>query len=202
MKYASIDIETTGLDEKTCDILEFGAVLDDLSCPKPIDQLPRFHCYFLPPSGENYTGSPFALSMHPAIFLRIANREKPFDYISPHKLGFAFKKFLAKNGYVIEKDRITINVAGKNFGSFDLKFLEAKTDLLKHVGIRHRIIDPSSLYYREGDEALPGTEECKRRYNSLSGESIPTKVEHNAIADAIDVIYLVRYALSHRTFLV
>ena len=30
MKYCSIDLETTGLNPKTSDIIEFGAVLDDL----------------------------------------------------------------------------------------------------------------------------------------------------------------------------
>lgn len=202
MKYVSIDIETTGLDRKTCDILEFGAVLDDLRNPKPIDQLPTFHCYFLPPTGETFTGNPFALSMHPTIFLRIANREKPYDYLSPNKLGFVFKKFLVRHGYLIEKDRVTINVAGKNFGSFDLPFIDEKTDLLKHVGIRHRIIDPTSLYYRDGDESLPGTEECKRRYNELSGETLPLKVSHTAIEDAKEIVPLVRYALGHNLFVI
>ncbi len=30
MRYVSIDIETLGLDPTCCDIVEFGAVIDDL----------------------------------------------------------------------------------------------------------------------------------------------------------------------------
>lgn len=33
MKYVSIDLETTGLDFECCEILELGAVLDDISLP-------------------------------------------------------------------------------------------------------------------------------------------------------------------------
>ena len=40
MPYVSIDIETTGLDPDTCQILEIGAVWDDWT--KPIDQLPTY----------------------------------------------------------------------------------------------------------------------------------------------------------------
>ena len=41
LSYVSIDIETTGLDPETCQILEIGAVWDDWT--KPIDQLPVYH---------------------------------------------------------------------------------------------------------------------------------------------------------------
>ena len=47
MKYVSIDIETTGLHEDECDIIEFGAVIDDLRVMAPISKLPVFHCYFI-----------------------------------------------------------------------------------------------------------------------------------------------------------
>lgn len=39
MRYCSIDIETTGLNPDTCDILQFAAVLDDLNDPKPLVDL-------------------------------------------------------------------------------------------------------------------------------------------------------------------
>lgn len=197
MRYASIDIETCGLDRKTHDIIEFGAVLDDLKNQVDIDKLPKFHCYFLPPSGENFTGSPFALSMHQKIFLRIANREKPFTYVHPMKFGFMFRKFLVKNGYQEEHDQVVINVAGKNFGAFDLPFLAERTDLLKHVNIRHRIIDPSILYVLNGDEALPGTKDCKERRNFKFGITDDIEVAHTAIDDAVDVIKLVRSGLKN-----
>jgi len=47
MKYVSIDIEATGLDHTYCQMIEFGAVLDDLRHQRPLDELPQFHCYVL-----------------------------------------------------------------------------------------------------------------------------------------------------------
>jgi len=189
MQYCSIDIETCGIDPNNCDILEFGAVLDDLSCQRPVGSLPTFHCYFILPI---YRGEPFALSMHSKIFRRIADREEGYTYMSPTRLGNAFKKFLIKAGYEEGQGRVTINAAGKNFGAFDLQFLKQQTDLEKHVKIRHRIIEPAMLFVKRGDMVLPNLEECKERAKQ------PSNVQHNAIADAIDVINLVREGLGYK----
>jgi len=189
MRYVSIDIETTGLDPQENDIIEFGAVLDDLSSSTPIKMLPRFHCYFVRPF---YNGSPFALSMHPKIFRRIADRESGYTYISATKLGHRFQNFLLKNGYKKDHDKICITAAGKNFGAFDLQFLKFKTDFLKHVEVRHRILDPAVLYLERGDAVIPGTSECKSRAN------LEKNVAHTAIEDAIDVIKLLRCKLSEK----
>ena len=41
MKYVSIDLECTGLDEESCQIIEIGAVIDDSLYPEiPIKSLP------------------------------------------------------------------------------------------------------------------------------------------------------------------
>ena len=192
IKYVSIDIETCGVDEDTCDIIEFAAVLDDLTDMKPMDELPVFHRYFIK---DKYVGEPYALSMHPKIFRAIAERsnaEDKWKYISATKLGNAFKKFLVKYGYEEKHSKVVITVAGKNFSSFDLQFLKKKTDLLKHVDIRHRVIDPSILYIENGDNAPPATLECKRR------AGIVGEVAHTAEADAKDVIQLVRNGIGDR----
>lgn len=191
-KYVSIDIETTGVNRGVCDIIEFGAVIDDYFDQKPLADLPKYHSYILPPAGQTYTGEPFALSMHSTIFRRIAEREKPYSYLSPKSLGYSFKLFLTRNGFELEKDRVTINVAGKNFGSFDYPFLEDKTDLFKHVNIRSRIIDPAVLFLETGDESLPGTSKCKERMAKIKGSDVNTEVAHTAIDDALDVVSLVR----------
>lgn len=183
MKYVSIDIETTGLIPEECDIVEFGAVLDDLSTTEPLDKLPIFHCYFVK---DYYHGSPYALSMHPKIFRRIAEKEAGYTYYNAEKFGYQFKKFLVQHGYKEEDGRVYINAAGKNFAAFDLQFLNKKTDLSKHVKIRHRILDPGSMYLRGDDESIPGTEECLRR------AGFEPNVEHVAVADAIDVVKLIR----------
>lgn len=192
-RICSVDLETTGLNPKTCDIIEFGAVLDDLANPKPLNELPRFHCYFLPHEEGTFRGEPYALSMHPVIFKRIAEREKEenkkYKFTSPMRFGNLFKRFLVDNGYKLEHDKVTITAAGKNFAAFDLRFLEEKTDMLNHVNVRHRIIDPAILYLDGNDTSLPNMNMCKARMG-LVGE-----VAHNAIDDAFDVIQLIRFKL-------
>ena len=194
IKYVSVDLETTGLNEDTCDIVEFAAVADDLKQQLPINQLPVFHTYFLK---DRYLGEPFALSMHPEIFRRIAERDtKKYTFMSATKLGYAFRRFLVeKGGYEEKHDQVTITVAGKNFAAFDLQFLKRKTDLCKHVNIRSRVIDPAILYLEDSDDAPPGTEKCKERAH------LNPKIEHTAEADAKDVIELVRYKLGNIFFL-
>lgn len=186
IKLVSIDCEMTGLDSERCELIEFGAVLDDTKVMAPLQSLPRFHCYF---HQDFLVGEPFALSMHAEILRRIAHREKGYTYLSPMKFGNAFKQFLIANGYETDRDRVTINVAGKNYGMFDHRFLSKKTDLEKHVKVRSRIIDPAILFYENGDEALPGMEECLRR------AGLPCEVSHNAVDDALQVVQLVRYRL-------
>ena len=73
MYYLSIDIETTGLNPQTCDIIEFAAILDDLSNPQPVDSLPYFHAYI---KQECFNGEPYALSMHSKTFEKIAYAQK------------------------------------------------------------------------------------------------------------------------------
>jgi len=184
MKYCSIDIETTGLIVDECDIIEFGAVLDDLSVVAPIDELPVFHCYF---RKEYYQGSPYALSMHPKIFRRIAEKEGLYNYYHAEKFGYKFKQFLMQNGYEEDSGRVYINAAGKNFGAFDLQFLDRKTDLNKHVKISHRILDPGSMYAEITDTRVPGTEECLRK------AGFEPNVTHEAVDDALDVVKLIRH---------
>jgi len=189
MKIVSIDIEACGLDPKICSILEFGAVLDDLCNPLPLKDLPIYHCYFISPL---YQGEPFALSMHPSIFKRIAEREPGYNYCSPSHFGNGFKKFLIENGFKAEHDRVTINVAGKNFGAYDLQILNEQTDIAKHVKIRHKILDPGILFVEPDDESLPGLGECKKR------AGLPEKVSHTAVEDALDVVELIRFKLSSK----
>lgn len=197
MRYCSIDIETTGLSVSECDILEFGAVLDDLTENKNIDSLPVFHCYFVK---ERYIGEPQALAMHSKIFEKIAARgeeenRKKYHYLSAEKFGNTFKQFLVVNGYETESDRVVINVAGKNFGIFDFQFLKYKTDFEKHIKVRHTILDPAILYLKSSDERMPGLSECKKRAGLFD------TVYHDAVNDAKDVVSLMRQKL-HPIFLV
>jgi DNA polymerase III epsilon subunit-like protein len=61
MKYISIDIETTGLDPETCQILSIGAVIEDTNNLLPFNDLPKFYGII---KQENLAGSVFALNLN------------------------------------------------------------------------------------------------------------------------------------------
>jgi hypothetical protein len=84
-----------------------------------------------------------------------------------------------------------INVAGKNVGSFDIPFLQAKSMIPSEVRIRHRVLDPAILYSQEGDTALPDLKTCKER------AGFGDVVSHDALDDALDVIRLLRKKTEH-----
>lgn len=82
---------------------------------------------------------------------------------------------------------VTINVAGKNFASFDKHFLERLPRWQQVIRIRQRIIDPSVIFTNwTDDKAIPSLYECKQRAN------IEGIVTHDALEDAWDVIQLLR----------
>ncbi len=186
MKYCSIDIETTGLDPEKHNIVEFGCVIDDTDKPfEPISALPSFHTYNVL---DDYIGQPYALSMHSTIFKRISDKDPAFNYSYNGKMGSEFFKFLKSNGFEEnEFGKIYVNCAGKNFGTFDLQFLNRYTDIRDYrIKFRHRIIDPSVLYFRYDDNELPDMEKCLER------AGLRSTVSHTAIEDAKDVIRLIR----------
>ena len=183
MKYVSADLETLGLDSDWCDIIEFGAVLDDLEELKPLEELPRFHAYLVK---NQYKGEPYAMSMHSKILKRISDRESGYTYITPDKLGSAFKKFLINNGYEEHKQKVSINIAGKNFMSFDDHFLNNLPNFKKHINIRSRSLDPAILFFEKGDQKLPSLGECLKR------AGLEKEVSHTSIEDSLDVVKLIR----------
>lgn len=83
---------------------------------------------------------------------------------------------------------VQINVAGKNFATFDKLFLERLPRWKQLIKVRQRIIDPSVLYVNwEEDTSLPSMSECKVRAD------LSEVVTHNAVEDAWDVIELLRF---------
>ena len=73
LSYVSIDIETTGLDPETCQILEIGAVWDDWT--KPIDQLPVYHRLVY---HTEYRGSAYALAMNANLLRHLSGQREPW----------------------------------------------------------------------------------------------------------------------------
>ncbi len=180
MRYASIDIETLGLDSSTCDMIEFGCVLDNLSDRKPFDDLPRFHCY-VTVAQNLYRGDAYAMSMHPTLLKRIATREKGYSYVPWDLLDEVFAEWLEDQGI---KGKVV--AAGKNFQAFDMQFLRV-LNFGTCTKIHHRTLDPGSMWFDPNiDDVPPGLEECMKR------SGVPSIVNHTAIEDALDVIKCIR----------
>lgn len=91
---------------------------------------------------------------------------------------------------IISKDnaqKAYINVAGKNFATFDKIFLERLPRWKQLIACRSRILDPAILFVDwDTDEALPGLGLCKER------AKIEGIITHNALEDAIDVVEILR----------
>lgn len=86
-----------------------------------------------------------------------------------------------------KEGRIKLNVAGKNFSSFDKKFIDNVDKFYDFVTFRQRVIDPSVLFIDwENDECAPDLAQCKQR------AGIDGIVTHESVMDAWDVISLFR----------
>lgn len=82
---------------------------------------------------------------------------------------------------------ITLNVAGKNFGTFDKLFLQQLPWWQKLIRTRQRVLDPAILFVDwKNDESLPSLTTCKQR------AGIEGIVTHDALEDAWDVIEVLR----------
>jgi oligoribonuclease (3'-5' exoribonuclease) len=177
-EFLSIDIETTGLDKDTCQIIEIGAIIDDFQKPHAVP--PMFHCYVV---NNTYNGEPYALSMHSEIFRRMANKTKGYSYWVLDHAVLEFNNWLdsySKNGQVW-------TVTGKNYAGFDDKFL-SKHRHWNQGRLSHRVLDPGSMYFNPlTDTAVPNTAECMRR------AGIEGRVAHTALEDATIVAELIQY---------
>lgn len=180
-KFVSIDIETLGLDSEYCDVIEFGAVLDDLKTP--LDKLPRFQAY-LTKEGDRYRGEIYAMMMNAKIIERIALRTPGFTYIPDDCLDESFGNWLNSQGVA------QAVIVGKNFSGFDLKFLH-KIGFGNLTKFHRRVLDAGSMFYDPHiDTVPPDLKECLRR------SGINKQISHGAIEDAIDVLRCVRYKYS------
>lgn len=203
MIYVSIDIETTGLNPESHQILQIGAVIEDTATVKPLSELPKIS---LTLEHEEYVGQPTALSMNSWILDILSrvdrlNKEDRLEYRKQKGIvpvGLAAKQFhlwLLQNGFKKEESgQIKITAAGKNFGTFDKLFLQKLPLWSSQVQIKQRVIDPAVLCTEwTEDEDLPNLNTCIKRLG-LIGE-----VTHDAVQDALDVIRVIRSATNNYT---
>lgn len=178
MKYASIDIETTGLDPDTHQILEIGIVLTDTNTRE-------YEKHRIVILHKVITGSLPALAMNAKLIQEINNqggksRSYSQDLNEMDNVHYVYPTDQVHSILVgIIKNKTT--VAGKNFNAFDRLFLSKYgVDHLFH----RRALDPAELYALPSDLVLPDLQTC------LDRAGIEKSVSHTAVEDAMDVIKL------------
>lgn len=218
MIYVSIDIETTGLDPLSNNVLSIGAIIEDTTKKLPYDECPKFNAIVL---NKQLQGSPRAITMNKEIISligeylegkeevrEILNSNSGYKFYEEEEVVKEFYWWLEKNGYFQGNNSggyvqmgdgymkpainsatkpITLNVAGKNFGTFDKLFLQELPWWQKLIRTRQRVLDPAILCVDwNNDTALPSLTQCKERTN------VEGIVTHNALEDAWDVIQVLR----------
>jgi oligoribonuclease (3'-5' exoribonuclease) len=175
--YVSIDIETTGLNPDTDQILEIGAVWEDWTTP--LNELKTFRCLV---QHDNYHGSAYALALNVKLLKELAG---PWEtsMLEPHEVGEVFNSWLKGCGW---NGKENMTAAGKNFASFDRQFLRKLPCFDENVYIKHRAIDPAMLFWLPGDNALPDSKTCYER------AGMSNEVAHTAVEDALAVVQLIR----------
>lgn len=206
MKYVSIDIETSGLDPENNQVLSIGAVVEDTTKKLPWDEIPKFYCIVLQ---RQITGSPRAIQMNSRIIKFMGEYLEGSDTIREaleKNMAFYEKDEVAKKFYEFlyphfaepwgdsfvdfskVKKPLLINVAGKNFGTFDNVFLKKLPWWQKLIQAKQRIMDPAMLFVDwEHDDELPSLTICKER-----AEMDVLGVSHDALEDAMDVVEVLR----------
>lgn len=218
MRYLSIDIETTGINKDFCDIIEFGAILEDTNDPKPYEECPKFHRYLKPSRPEGYQGELYAINMHceSGIWKELNRLDQlqgkmrrnpnmddfsPDEFfaaqklISPRKLLHEFTCFLIENGFenIGKPDEQPKVNLGKVTVAGKCFFAFDWYFLAPLFGERicRRAIDPAIMWWNPlEDEKLPSTPECLKR------AGLEASGEHTSLGDAWDVIRLVREGIN------
>ena len=127
----------TGLDPNNHQILEFAAIYEDTEIQLSWEEIPKFERII---NHKELIGSPGALNLNSRLVKILAGLEdvwgndkkdymEAYNIIGLSRLAGDFHQFIYENlakdpAFKSNKDgSITINVAGKNFGTFDLQFI-------------------------------------------------------------------------------
>jgi len=180
MSYVSIDIETTGLNPDTCQVLEIGAVWEDWK--RPLKELPTYR-RLIP--HEEYRGNAYALAMNAGLLKQLSGEGKPW-FLNEDQVADDFAAWLKGCGW---DGKTALTPAGKNFASFDRQFLKRLPRFEQVVKLHHRTLDPAVLWWKPEDEKLPDSKTCYER----AGQD--GKVAHTAVEDALAVVRLVRLGI-------
>lgn len=176
----ALDIETTGVDPETSQILEIGfVVFDTCNSLTPFDALPKGKVRI---QHQTIHGNIFAINMNKDIIADINRSLRDKDFVEQQKeLGIIYigPDFFVSNtlvGFILEKAKlagyeisnnehqIVFTAAGKNFSSFDLEFLKRLPHWDLHFKINRRSLDPTLEYFNPiTDEIPPDLNTCVER---------------------------------------
>lgn len=185
MKIVYLDIETTGLNPITDQILEIGLLVDDLTLS---DDVPKasYHKYIL---HDRLSGDPYALALNAKIIEKIATAKLPnIDFIQLKDLAADLRVFL-------QPIPGPITIGGKNVAGFDFQFLKRVPNIdgiggglrIYEIRLSQRTVDPGMLYFFPVfDKGIPNLNECLRR------AEIDATTDHTALGDCRLVSRLVR----------
>ncbi|MCC3155828.1 hypothetical protein LJ737_01170 [Hymenobacter sp. 15J16-1T3B] len=192
MRYVSLDLEMTGNQPERHQIIELAAVVEDTKRLRPLTDLPTFRRAV---RHAEYVGTAGALALNARLLQELAHAEpEQADICSVEELLPQLREWLLGQGFKADKkDRVTVIMAGKNIGSFDLLFLRQLPGWGTLVRAEPALLDPAAFYLNwRKDSRLPTMSICKARARFADAT-----VAHEAVADALDVIELLRpfYAL-------
>lgn len=168
MKYISFDLETTGLDPRHSQVLQAAMVLEDTEQRVAITELPSINIFF---RNKFLQGEHYAMNMNRQLIDRC---EK--EGTNPDDAWFRIGRWL-NHQRVYPHSKVVL--AGKNVGAFDLQFCPG----ILRAYFHHRIIDVGSVFIDWGRSVPPSL-----------GDLSETKVTHDALADAQQVIEVLRGA--------
>ena len=119
------------------------------------------------------------------------------DICQPDELLPQLREFLLANGFrPNKKDCLSVVMAGKNFATFDLLFLRQLPGWGTLLKAEPAVLDPAAFYLNwHKDSRLPTMLICQAR----AGDAEP-HVAHEALADALEVVRLLRPFYEHPVY--
>jgi oligoribonuclease len=190
VRYVSLDLETSGSDPLRHQVLELAAVVEDTrrTATTPLAELPAFRRAL---RYHELTGTPGALALNARLLVELADKSRADapDICRPEEVLAQLREFLLANGFKTDKkDCVSITLAGKNVGTFDLLFLRQLPGWGTLVKAEPAVLDPAAFYLNwHKDSRLPSMLICQAR----AGDAEP-HVAHEALADALEVVRLLR----------
>jgi hypothetical protein len=221
LTFASVDIETTGLDPNKDSVLEIAAGIGEVKARDEFANINDMSSHIYAPMWYEIrmlviprapiTAELYILSMHSRLWGEMAKYDKLMGKdkqvikvdlgLNPNKQEFWVVRRetvypIFRSWFKARNPDGFMNVAGKNYAGFDARFLR-RIDPGFDDMFRARVIDPAPLYFRHGDEKMPSTEMCLERLK-VEWPEMPSMSEHSAMDDARAVTWMIRAGFLRR----